>query len=126
MIKVSQVVSLIALTTCFIASNAFADNANLRIKVAGVGKTKYFLCTNTEGCYSLAAADHGKVFPLTPGKLQQAFLMTASNYRLYHQPLPSSCLANVNGSQTLEMTGKITTNADGSPTIKSLGCRIVG
>lgn len=127
MIKISQLVGFIAVTTCLMSSNAFADNASFRMKVAGTGKkADLYLCTLSEGCYNVAAGNHGKVFPLTPGKLQQAFLMTSSNYRLYQQPLPASCLANVNGTQTLELNGKVSTNADGSPTIRNVSCRVIG
>jgi len=109
------------------SNNVFAADANLKINVTGANPhNTYFLCIANEGCVSVHAASQGKVFPLTPGKLGQAFVLNSHNLRLAHVALPDSCQVNVNSNQTLQVTGHITAGAHGEGFINDLGCRLVG
>lgn len=114
-------------TSCLLFNtNAFAADANLKINLSGNElKNTYFLCLK-DGCVNLAAATKGKTFPLTPGKLDQVFVLNTENLRMHKQILPASCQGQINAKQTLQVTGKLTTTRDGEPDIHNLSCRVVG
>jgi hypothetical protein len=67
-----------------------AENAHLSVHVQGIHRDNtWFLCIPHEGgCFSLNAATHGKVFPLTPGKIQQAFILNTKKLNLSALTLP--------------------------------------
>jgi hypothetical protein len=111
-----------------VASGAYASNsdANLNIKVAGTGKDNtYFLCVNGVGCVSMFAAQHGRVFPLSPGQINRIFLVNSGTLRTYFQELPSSCKVTVNANQTLTVKGKIVkSGANDNTYINKLECSV--
>lgn len=115
---------------CLIAINsvAYADDgsANLKIKVTGTdANNTYFLCVEDGvGCVSMMAADHGKVYPLSPGQVEQIFMVNSGTMRVYHQPLPDSCNVNVNSNQTLTVKGNVVKGANDNAYLDHLHCSV--
>lgn len=120
---------LISTTACILITSlstlAHADNASLKIKIAGTSKNNtYFLCLDGEGCVSMFAADHGRTYPLTPGQIERIFMVNRTNLRTYFQPLPASCNVTVNASQTLTVKGKVTNDANNNAHLDHLECSV--
>lgn len=107
---------------------ALADTAHLEATIAGTrqGNT-WFLCFPEEsGCFSLHAATQGKRFPLSAGKLHQAFLLNRHTLRLASVPLPSDCETDLKEGQTLKVTGHIRADHQSGAHIDNLHCKITG
>ncbi len=100
---------LFGIIIAILSTSIFAANdANLKIRVAGTGKNNsYFLCVSGVGCVSMYAAEHGKSYPLNPGQIQRIYMVNRSNLRSYFQPLPASCNVTVNSNQTLIVKGRM-------------------
>lgn len=97
------------------AVNAHADNesAHLVIKIASTKQDNtYFLYVEDVGCVSLQAANHGKIFPLTPGHIDHLLLVNSGTMQVYPQPIPKSCDVLVKSKQTLIIKGKIVEKND--------------
>ncbi len=111
---------------CFILLNsAYASNEpKLHMQISGDIKKTYYLCVSNAGCVNLAAGVKGKKFPITPGDVNYIFMTNAANLRMYPQPLPDSCQIEINGNQTLTVSGIITKAANDHIYIQSLRCSI--
>lgn len=107
---------------------AYADDtfANLVIKMNGAGNNNtYFLCVEEGvGCVSIEAANHGRIYPLNPGTVENIVLINTRTLREYPTPLPASCAKPVNANQTLTMKGSIVKEANDKVYIRDLKCSV--
>jgi len=109
---------------CALSSNIFAsDGSKLRIKVAGASSTQY-LCVSQVGCININQG-RSRVLPINSGEVSYIFLANGKNYRMYPQALPSSCNVNVNGNQTLVVSGKVAKAGKDNMKINQLRCSVV-
>ncbi len=118
---------LISLFMCVasLSNVAYADAAKLTIKISGAGSANtYFLCTDGISCLSIAAANHGKVYPLTTGQIDHIHLLNVANARMYFQKLPDSCNVSVSEHQTLTVKGQIVKGANDKVFISNLTCSV--
>lgn len=122
--KISVVLMSLIMSLCSVS--AYADDASLQIHVTGTAKNNtYFLCVDgVGGCVSMFAADHGKVYPLTPGPVERIFMVSRTTLRDYFQPLPASCNITVNPNQTLIVKGRVESDARGNAHINHLECAV--
>ena len=113
-----HVITVIAM--CLFSTSIFAfDGSKLRINVGGSVKGNDYLCVSQVGCINIQQG-RSKALPLTPGQVSYIFLANGSNFRMFPQPLPSSCNVNVNDNQTLVVSGSV-----GNNKINQLRCSVV-
>lgn len=101
-----------------------ADVAKLNMHLSGNIDSHYYLCVSNSGCVSVKAGEQGFVFPLTPGKIQHIFLSSSADFRMYPQAIPNSCQVEVNGNQTLHISGTIVKNGTNNVNISNLSCSV--
>ncbi len=86
---------LFVLCTAFFTTVYADDTAKLNIKIADpVKANSYFLCLAGTGCFSIKAANNGKIFPIIPtdlGNITQFVILDGSTLELYRQPTNASC-----------------------------------
>jgi len=123
-----HILAAIATTGLLLSTKTYADGAKLKIHVANAKQSSnYFLCIGNEGCINVSTATkNNKAFPLTPGKINQAFVLNSNNLRIYKQALPDSCQVAVSDDQTLQVNGKITTKTNGDVALDDFSCKVVG
>jgi len=116
---------LIAVLSLILINSAYASNPpSLRIKVAGSNQNNtYFLCVANIGCISLYAGSKGKAYPMDPGHVNYIFTANAKNFRMYTQPLPTSCNVTLSNNQTLTVSGKLVRGTN-NVQIEHLNCSV--
>ncbi len=125
-ITLTMLKSITAICLFGLGISAHAAGTTLKAQIKGTdSRNRYFLCIGDDGCFSLNAAAHGKTFPLTEGKLRQAFLVNIQTHRMYAQNLPTSCAIELPENHTLHLTGTLNTTGK-TPTINQLHCNLTG
>jgi hypothetical protein len=116
---------LIAILSLVFLSSAYAEDAKLRMKIAGpINNNRYFLCVSTVGCVSILNGNRGHQYPLNPGDVTKIFTVDAGNMSYHQQPLPASCNVKVNDNQTMTVTGHLVANPNGKVQINNLHCSV--
>lgn len=118
---------ILILMSMMLVNIAHAGNPpTLRLKIAGSNKNNtYFLCVANLGCVSLYEGAEGKKYPMDAGKVYYIFTANAKNFRMYTQPLPSSCKVNLSNNQTLVVSGKLVRGVNnGNAYIDNLACSV--
>lgn len=117
--------TLLAMTYMMLTGNVLAaDGSKLRIEIAGNSARSNYVCISGTGCVNIAQASR-KTLPIMPGSVDQIFLTTSKNYRMYPQNLPHSCNVTVNPHQTLVVSGRVAKAAHHSMYISALRCSVV-
>lgn len=121
---------LLAMLSCLLLSSSVfaADYAMVKVHIADpIKENKYFICLYNVGCLSIRAGDNGKVFPMMAqdiGNIEKFVITDVSdNMRMYTTPSNNSCDVQVNGGQTLTVSGQLVVTSAG-PTIKNLHCSV--
>lgn len=106
---------------------AYADSTpTLQVKVVGAGQNNnYFLCVSHGGCVSILAAEHGRKYPISPGDIDNIFMLNIANREMSTQPLPTSCGVAVKPNQTLTVSGNIVKTTSHGAHINNLHCSVV-
>lgn len=85
------------------------DAAQIKIKIVNpVADNRYFLCLPGYGCFSIHAAQQGKIYPIFQEiKIRGLFITNFYKLRLFNVGLPPSCAIDVAPGQTITVYGKI-------------------